>query len=101
MVRIVQFIERRRYNRHPALGQAQAVCTAAGTQRLARVALHDLSDGGLSGESSEPIDGRVTIHLPGAAPAAGGWSGRVVRCHRQAGRFEVAVAFDPSPTPAG
>lgn len=100
MVRTVRFIERRRHPRRDADGLAQALSSDAIGQRVAHLELTDLSDGGLSGETSIELSPaqRVTILLPARTDR---WTGRVVRCDRASRGYHVAVAFDQPRTSAG
>ena len=65
-----------------------------------KLALHDLSYGGLCALSDTPIatGERVTVSVPGAT-VFGGWDayGRVIRCSPSGAGYRVAVEFDRLP----
>ena len=103
MVRIVQFIERRRSTRKPATGSAWALAnTDHDGPALASMHLEDVSDTGLAAISpvAWPLAEPLTVLLPGdSARGFGGiCAGRVVRCDRAGGKFRVAVAFNEHAT---
>jgi len=107
MVKTVPFIERRRFPRQSTDAKATAVSgNWWESPSLARLALRDLSSGGLSAHCAValPLAEMVTVLLP-TEPLSnrltGNRTGRVVRCRRLGEAFHVAVAFDQPPMVAG
>ena len=86
------------------LGRRLDHSVTARRQPFLSLALRDLSVGGLSGISRNPLarGERVTVHFPadesGDLPAAS-WDayGRVLRCEPSTTGWRVAVEFDPLP----
>ena len=65
-----------------------------------KLALHDLSYGGLCALSDTPLMAgeRVSVFVPPSG-LSGGWNayGRVIRCNPSGMGYRVAVEFDPLP----
>ena len=65
-----------------------------------KLALHDLSYGGLCALSDTPLAAgeRVSVFVPSTG-LTGGWNayGRVIRCNPSGMGYRVAVEFDPLP----
>ena len=64
------------------------------------LALRDVSLGGLSALSDQPVGRgeRITVFFPPQGPARG-WDayGRIIRCEASSAGYRLAVAFDPLP----
>ncbi len=107
MVKTVPFIERRRFPRTSTDAKATAVSgNWWESPSLARLALRDLSTGGLSAdcEVALPLSEMVTVLLPSDSLSdrlTGNRTGRVVRCRRLGEAYHVAVAFDQPAMAAG
>ena len=97
-------LERRMFERKEVREEVEARrldhSLAALRQPALKLALHDLSYGGLCAVSDTPLapGERVSVFVPSAG-RGGGWNayGRVVRCAPSGMGYRVAVEFDPLP----
>jgi hypothetical protein len=97
-------LERRMFVRKEVRAEAEARrldhSLAALRRPALKLALHDLSYGGLCAISDTPIEAgeRVSVFIPPNG-VSGGWNayGRVVRCAPSGMGYRVAVEFDPLP----
>ncbi len=96
---------RRMFPRKPVRGEAQGHRLDHSLEALRRpclrLELRDLSLGGVSAVSDQPLERgeRLSVAFPAMSMQQPGWDayGRVVRCDPSATGWRVAVAFDPLP----